>query len=510
MLSEIKSIPTDIKQLYQEYVNKITSVVDIQMANTLLSWDKEVYLPKKAAARRAQQQSTLAGVAHEMLIDPKFGELLKTLHQQKDLLTPEQRCNIKYALKAYQQDLKFDKTFVKRRSKLVSATYHAWVAAREANDFYHEYADALAQLVELKQEEAEIIGYEEHPYDALMDRYEEGAKVADLDVLFKDVREQLVGFVAKLRAQPQVNNDFLRKHYDKDKQWNYGLKVLEKMGYDFAAGRQDISRHPFTINTAATDVRVTTRIDENNFGSMTWSCIHEGGHALYEQGLLDENYALPMGRYISLGIHESQSRLWENNVGRSLPYWKANYAELQQLFPENLEHVTLKDFYQGINKTEPSFIRVESDELHYHFHIAIRYEVEKRLIDGTLKVKDLPQFWNRMYKEYLDLDVPDDKTGVLQDIHWAHGSIGYFATYSLGSFYAAQFFAQANKEIPDLIQQIENGDTSQLLAWLREKIHRHGKLYTAQELCQRITGEPLNFKYFMDYAREKYGTIYQV
>ncbi|MFK7933859.1 MAG: carboxypeptidase M32 [Saprospiraceae bacterium] len=501
---------TTTNTLYQQLTQTLVKINDIDMANTVLGWDKEVYLPAKGAARRTQQQSTLAGIAHEMFTDPKVGDLLEQLHARRDELDARQQCNVKYAREAYQNRTRFDKTFVERQTKLVSETYHAWVAARKANDFKHQYADALGKLVELKREEAEIRGYEEHPYDALMDIFEPGAKVSELDVLFKDVREQLVDFVGQIRKQPQVENVFLHKHYDKDKQWKYGLEVLKNMGYDFDAGRQDISHHPFTTNFSSQDVRVTTRVDERNFGSMTWSCIHEGGHALYEQGLPDADYGLPTGQFVSLGIHESQSRLWENNVGRSLPYWKANYGALQSLFSENLSGVSVHDFYQGINKIEPSLIRVESDELHYHFHVAIRYEIEKRLLDGSLQAADLADCWNAMYKEYLGLDVPNDNTGVLQDIHWAHGSLGYFATYSLGSFYAAQFFAQAEKAIPNLIQQIESGDTSALLAWLREHVHQHGKLYTAQELCERITGEPLNFKYFMEYARTKYGAIYRL
>lgn len=299
-------------------------------------------------------------------------------------------------------------------------------------------------------------------------------------------------------------------YYNKDKQWQYGLAVLKQMGYDFDAGRQDISSHPFTVNFNAQDVRVTTRIDENNFSDMLWSCIHEGGHALYEQGLLPENYGLPAGEAISLGIHESQSRLWENNVGRSLTYWKVHYPKLQTIFPENLKNVSVGAFYKAMNQVKPSLIRTNADELTYHTHIMIRFEIEKLLIEGTLKVKDLPEYWNTKYKEYLGVNVTDDAHGVLQDIHWSHGGFGYFPTYSLGSFYAAQFYTQATKDIPTLETEIEKGNTLPLLNWLRSKVHKHGKYYTAEELCINITGEKLNFNHFMNYANKKYAGIYEL
>ena len=484
-------------------------LADVEYSIGILSWDKEVNLPEKGARFRSQQIATLAGIAHDIFTDKKFGEQLRELVEQKEQLSEQEAKNILLTLKDYERSNKFQKEFIVRQSQAVSKAYHAWRAARDANDF-SIYQNALAELITIKKEAAAIIGYAEHPYDAFIEEFEPGMTVASLDVLFKDVREQLVDFVAMIRAQAPVDNAFLHRFYSKNKQWDFGIEQLKAMGYDFASGRQDLSPHPFTINFSPEDVRVTTRIDEYNFGSMTWSCIHEGGHALYEQGLPIENYGLPLGRYISMGIHESQSRLWENNVGRSLAYWKAHYPALKNLFSENLAHVNVHQFYKGINCIEPSLVRVESDELHYHFHILIRYELEKALLENSIEVKDLRDAWNQKYKEYLDLEVLDDNQGVLQDIHWAHGSLGYFPTYSLGSFYAAQFFHQAKKDVPNLLEQIERGDSRQLLQWLRENIHQHGRAYTAEELCKKITGEPLNFKYFMDYAKEKFGEIYNV
>jgi len=243
---------------------------------------------------------------------------------------------------------------------------------------------------------------------------------------------------------------------------------------------------------------------------MIWSCIHEGGHALYEQGILSENYGLPFGETISLGIHESQSRLWENNVGRSLAYWKKNFNSLKLIFPDKLSNISALDFYKAANNVKPSLIRTNADELTYHLHVLIRFEIEKSLIEGSVSVKDLPTIWNSKYKEYLNIDVPSDSQGVLQDIHWSHGSFGYFPTYTIGSFYAAQFYSQALKEIPNLESEIENGNMINLLNWLRLKIHKHGKKYDAQDLCIKVTGKKLEFKYFMQYAKEKYSEIYSI
>lgn len=491
---------------YNLYVQKMRKIADVRHSISVLNWDKEVNLPTKGSQARSRQVATLAGIAHEMSIDKELGSLLNTLHKGNHL-NEQQRRNIELSHEDYQKSTKYSTNFVIRLSETTSEAYHAWLKARQENDFAF-FKEPLSALVDIKKEEAQLLGYKNHPYDALMDIFEPGANTADTDILFKDVREQLVDFVRRIREKPQVDDSFMRKFYPKDQQWKLGVDMLKKMGYDFEAGRQDISEHPFTTNFASSDVRVTTRIDENDFGNMLWSCIHEGGHALYEQGLPEEQYGLPLGNFLSLGIHESQSRLWENNVGRSLPYWKANYQELQSMFPDNLKAVSLMDFYKAMNRVNPSFIRTESDELHYHFHILIRYEIEKGLIEGSLQSDDLRDIWNDKYKEYLNIDVPDDKHGILQDIHWSHGSFGYFPTYSMGSFYAAQLHKQAQKDIPNLIQQTEQGNHTDLLAWLRENIHQYGRFYTTDELCKRITGEKLNFRYFMEYAEEKYSGIY--
>ena len=492
---------------YQTYVETLQKKADIDYASAVLSWDKETYMPEKGARFRSRQVATLSGLAHEIFTDPKFGALLSEINSSSNVLNERQKRNVELSLKEYNRVKKLDSDFVVRRSKAVSNAYHSWIDARKANDF-QVYKEALSDLVDIKREETELIGFDKHPYDALLDEFEPGMTVEKLDRLFQDVRNQLVDFVRKLESRKQNDNSFLKKFYPKDKQWQFGLELLKNMGYDFEKGRQDISPHPFTVNFSPEDVRVTTRVDENDFANMTWSCIHEGGHALYEQGLPIEEYGLPLGTYLTVGIHESQSRLWENHIGRSRDYWTFHYPKLQNLFPENLSKVSLDDFYRGINRVKPNLIRTEADELHYHFHIMIRYEIEKMLIEGKVDVESLSKIWNEKYDEYLGVKVIDDKMGILQDVHWAHGVFGYFPTYSIGSFYAAQFYFQACKDIPNLFELIQNGDTSVLLEWLRKKVHKFGKQHNAEELCKLITGEPLNFKYFMDYCTKKYNYLY--
>ncbi len=492
---------------YQDYKSHLSKVADVEYAISVLNWDQEVFMPEKGAKHRAQQISTLSGIAHELSTNVEFGKLLIKL--SKEYLSEIEHLNVKESLKNYERNNKFTTAFVQQMSKAISEAFIAWQEAKQKSDF-SIFSPKLKALVKLKREECELLGYSKHPYNAQLDLYEPGATVEDLDVLFNDVKKELVPFVKQIANAKQNSESLMFNYYDKNKQLSYTEELLAQMGYDFKAGRQDISSHPFTTNFGPLDVRVTTRVDENNLNEIMWSSIHEGGHALYEQGLLEENYGLPAGSYLSLGIHESQSRLWENNVGRSLGYWKHNYKRLQEVFPDNLNQYSAEDFYKAMNIVQPSLIRTSADELTYHFHVLIRYEIEKELISGAIEVEDLPKIWNKKYKDYLNIDVPNDAKGVLQDIHWSHGSFGYFPTYSIGSFYAAQFFNQAKKEINNLEQQIENGELIPLLNWLREKIHIHGRLFAANELCEKITGEKLNFKHFLDYAKTKYNKLYQL
>ncbi len=501
-------IVTSSADLYNDYREQMRKIADVKNALAVLQWDQETYLPVKGASFRGQQIATLSELSHQLFTEKKLGDVLEELVLRNDLSKKEKK-NVEISLEDYNKQKKFTSSFVREMSEAVSRSFHAWITARKENNFSFFEKD-LDALIQLKKQEANLLGYANHPYDALLDEYEKGCTVSMLDNIFNEIKEPLKALLDKIMAAKQVDDSFLKQHYPKQQQWDFGMDIIKQLGFDFEAGRQDISEHPFTTSFNKNDVRITTRIDENDFSNMLWSCIHETGHALYEQGLPESEYGLPSGEYTSLSIHESQSRLWENNVGRSLPFWQYHYPSLQKIFSSQLKNINAEDFYKGINKVEPSLIRTESDELTYHFHVMIRYEIEKLLIEDNLLTKDIPAYWNEQYQKYLGVHVTDDKNGCLQDVHWSHGSFGYFATYSLGSFYAAQFYNAAEKTEPQLSTYIKNGENSFLLNWLRENIHQYGKMFKSEELCLNACGEKLNIKNFLEYLLDKYTKIYNL
>jgi carboxypeptidase Taq len=494
--------------LYNQYKDTLQKIADIKYASAVLQWDQETYLPFKGNDARGRQIATLNEIVHEKFTDEKLGGLLNELSSANDLSSNQKR-NVELSLEDYNRNRKVPAVFVRKMSEAVNKSFHAWIDARKENNFA-SFAKPLHDIIELKKQEADYLGYDKHPYDALMNDYDKGLTTTITDRLFADLHPQVTELLQKISAKPQVDDSFLHQHFDKTKQWNTGIEILKRMHFDFDAGRQDVSEHPFTTNFSSKDVRITTRIDENDFSTMLWSCIHEGGHALYEQGLPADEYGLPLGEYCSLSIHESQSRLWENCVGRGLPFWKHNFAFLQKQFPEQLNKISTEAFYKGINKVRPSLIRTEADELTYHFHVMIRYEIEKLLIAGSLKTADIPAYWNELYKKHLGITVPDDKQGCLQDVHWSHGSFGYFATYSIGSLIAAQFYAEIKSSVNNFESALEAGNNEHLIKWLRENIYKFGRHFNSNQLCEKATGEELNSSHFSDYAAKKYGTIYEI
>ncbi len=489
---------------YFVYKEKMQKIADVKYAAAVLQWDQETYLPAKGAAARARQLATLNETAHVMSTDESLGQLLNSLAGAEGLSVSEKK-NVALTLEEYNKQKKFSAAFVREMSEAASAAFYAWIEARKQNDF-KVFQPKLEDIVRLKKQETDILGYEGHCYNSLLNEYEKGATVQMLDNVFDKIATPLKGLMVQ-KQQATHDDAFLHLFYDRRQQWEWGMYLVKELGFDLEAGRQDISEHPFTTNFSAKDVRITTRIDEHDFANMTWSCIHEVGHALYEQGLPDEEYGLPSGEYASLGIHESQSRLWENCVGRSKPFWKHYLSKLQQYFPEQLSPISLDQFFKAINKVSPSLIRTEADEISYHFHVRIRYYIEKELLEGALNVRDIPGRWNDLYKQDLGVTVPDDKQGCLQDVHWSHGGFGYFPTYSLGSFYAAQFYNKAVEDIAGLEEQIACGNTTPLLDWLRQNIHRHGKSLTSEELCERVTGKKLDTDEFMAYVKKKHGLV---
>jgi carboxypeptidase Taq len=492
--------------LYDHYRSKMRLIADVRNANAVLQWDQETNLPPKGASFRGQQISTLSEISHRLFSEEELGNLLQDLLGRDDLSAGQKR-NVQLTHEDYVKNKKYSSEFVRALSEQVNKAFHSWIEARKKNAF-SVYEKDLDALIALKKQEADILGFEHHPYNALVNEYEKGATVELLDRTFTHLLPTLKDLLDKIAASPQVDDSFLQQEFPKKNQWDWSMELIKKLNFDFEAGRQDISEHPFSISFNRNDVRITTRVDETDFGNMTWSCIHETGHGLYEQGLPEEHYGLPLGEACSYSIHESQSRLWENNVGRGLPFWQHFYPMLLSHFPKQFDRVDVTQFFKGINKVQPSFVRTEADEITYHFHVYIRYELEKKLIEGSISTKDIPAFWNEHYKKYLGVDVPDDKKGCLQDVHWSHGSFGYFPTYSLGSFYAAQFYTAAKLQVKDLETNIKAGDLQPLLLWLRDRVHQKGRFFTSEQLCKEITGTTLDVSYFMNYLLDKYVSIY--
>jgi carboxypeptidase Taq len=494
------------KNLYNQYKTSLQKIADIKYASAVLQWDQETYLPKNGNDARGRQIATLNELAHEQFTDAKFGNILNELSTIEDLSENEKR-NVQLSLEDFNKSKKLPSSFVRQMSEAINSSFHAWIQARKENNF-SIFEKPLQEIINLKKQEADLLGYVHHPYDALMNDYDKGLTTTIVDKLFADLRPQLSNLLSKIASEPQVDNTMLHQHFNKDAQWDVGIEILKRMHFNFDAGRQDISEHPFTTNFSSTDVRVTTRVDENDFGNMLWSCIHEGGHALYEQGLPAAEYGMPLGEYCSLSIHESQSRLWENCVGRGQAFWKYNYPLLQEKFQKQFEYKSDEQFYNAINKVQPSLIRTEADELTYHFHVMIRYEIEKLLIEDAITAKDIPAYWNEHYQKYLGITVPNDLLGCLQDVHWSHGSFGYFATYSIGSLYAAQFFDTIKKQHANLETEITIGNSTSIWQWLQNNIYKYGRYYNSEELCKKVTGMELDSKFFVDYATKKYGQIY--
>jgi len=494
--------------LYAAYAEQMQRIADVRNAAAVLQWDQETYLPARGAHYRGQQISTLTEMAHQLFSAESLGGLLKDLDEKGDL-PPAQRTNVSLTLADYTKNKKYTSRFVRKLSDQTNKCFHSWIEARKHNSFALFSTD-LATLIDLKKEEADLLGYEGHPYNALLDEFEKGATVASIDKTFSGLLPALQELLAKIRKQPIIDDGFLKQHFPKSNQWDWGMYLVKELNFDLTAGRQDISEHPFSISFNPSDVRITTRIDTSDFGNMTWSCIHETGHALYEQGLPAEGYGLPAGEACSYSIHESQSRLWENHVGRGSSFWRFYYPQLQSHFPGQLGSTSPEEFYRGINRVQPSLIRTEADEINYHFHVYIRYELEKQLIAGSLKTGEIPGYWNEQYQKLIGVTVPDDRNGCIQDVHWSHGSFGYFPTYSLGSFYAAQFYACAGEQIPQLEQDINSGNTRSLLQWLRDGIHAKGRAGTSEDLCRTVTGKGLDVSYFVQYLLDKYQTIYNL
>ena len=492
---------------YEVLKVKLNELKDIESAISILAWDQEVNLPAGSVRRRATQMASLNGLQHETELND-LPSILDAAEAQ-DGLSPIQKANLKEIRRALTRSTKLPTEYIKQLSMASSAAHASWVQAKKASDF-SLFEPALTAIVDLKRKEAEYVGYEENPYDALMDYYEAGMKAATVKQIFSEFKAEMGNTLEKVLAAPSPDADFLLHKISHQDQIAFGKKVVQKLGYDFQHGRLDISAHPFSISFGPEDVRITTVVDEQDINAMLYSTIHEAGHGMYEQGLSPDAYGFPQGEACSLSIHESQSRLYENNLSRSLPFWEYWFEDLAALYPDKLKGKTPEDIFRASNLIKPGLVRIFSDELTYHFHIMLRFEIENALLNKEVEVKDLPAFWNEKIRSYLHLEVPSDAKGVLQDIHWAHGSFGYFPTYSLGSFYAAQFMAKAKASIPGLDDEFRKGNFKPLNSWLTSNIYDKGKLMFSNDLCKEATGEPLNIKYFAEYMKDKLGRVYNI
>lgn len=487
----------------------LAEAMDLLYVYELLSWDQQTNMPPEAAETRGQLSGTVERLYHLRVSSPELGQLLEDLKSEVENLDPDSDDArlYKVTLREYERRTKVPPEFVTELAETIGVAYSAWERAKSENNFPH-FQPYLEKIVSLQRNFANFFVPYDHIYDPLLAIYEPGIKTLEVKEIFNALRPQQVELIRQIASMPQVDDKPLHQYFDPQKQWEFGVEVITKFGYDWKSGRQDQAPHPFTVGLGHGDVRITTRIIPDYIGSALFSTMHECGHALYDMGIDLSLERTLLAGVKSLAVHESQSRMWENLVGRSLPFWQYFYPRLQKTFPGKLDDVSLDAFYKGINKVEPSLIRVEADEATYNLHIMLRMELEIALIEGSLEVKDLPEAWNLRMKEYLGLKPENDKEGVLQDVHWAHGYFGYFSTYALGNLISLQLWECINKDIPDLDDQFKRGEFGALLAWLREKVHRHGAKFDAQELVQRITGSKIDSAPYMRYLRNKYQDIY--
>ncbi len=488
----------------------LTEIYDLERTEALLSWDQLVMMPPGGAAARGRQMALLSKLAHEKKIAPELGRLLEELQPLATSLPAEsdEACLIKVATRDYQKAMKVPASFMGELSEHIAATYEAWVKAREAENF-GVVAPLFGRTLEFSQQLAEFQGDYQHVADPLIDVVDEGFTVAMIRPLFTELRNRLKPLVERIAASQPVEDSCVKKYFPEAGQLQFGKEVITKYGFDFSRGRDDLSVHPFTTSFSIGDVRITTRIKLNDLNDALFSTLHEAGHGLYEQGFAKELEGTPLASGASSGMHESQSRLWENLVGRSRGFWEHFYPRLQEIFPEQLGKVSLETFYRAINKVEPSLIRTEADEVTYNLHVMIRFELELQLLEGTLSVKDLPEAWNEMYRNYLGIVPKNYQQGVLQDIHWYGGTIGgAFQCYTLGNIMSAQIFAAALAAQPQIKTEISQGEFATLRNWLTKNVYRHGRKFSAAELIQMATGKPLTIEPYFKYLENKYQEIY--
>jgi len=500
------------EEAYKELVKRSEEVQLIGSCASVLHWDEQTYMPQAGSEYRAEQSAYLAGLAHKKAVDPKIGELLDILEKSpymKDEYS-DQAVNVRETRYEYDKNVKIPQELVEEITRATTIAQGVWIEARKENNF-KKFLPHLEKIIKLNLQVADHLGYKKEAYDALLDNYEPGATAESIGKVFDGFRAELVDLVKAIsESSRKPDMSIIEREYPVDRQKLFSQSAAAAIGFDFRTGRLDISAHPFTTGLGPKDTRITTRYNPNHFAQAFFGVMHEAGHGIYDQGLDRAYHGTPRGDSVSLGIHESQSRMWENLVGRSKSFWKHFFPRAQQMFPENLSNVAFDDFYFAINDVRPSLIRVEADEVTYNLHILLRFEMERAFLRGEITPRDVPEAWNEKFTNYFGITPPNDADGCMQDIHWPAGYIGYFPTYTLGNLYAAQFFAKAKDDIRYLEDQFAVGNFSELFQWLRNNIHVHGKKYRAEKLVEVVTGKPLSHKPAMDYLRMKFGELYDL
>lgn len=494
---------------YEQLVNRLTDVQNLQRTAAVLEWDQQTQMPPGGAESRAAQLATITRLGHELFVADETAHLLEAAATEikgADYDSAEASL-VRVVQQDYDEQVKLPSALVARIAQVTALAHEKWAKARQNNDF-KAFLPSLQEIVNLQIEAAEHLGYTEHPYDALLGQYERGITTAQVKAIFDGHRPQLVELIAAVSAnQDRVSDTVLHQAFDIETQKEFALFVVQAFGFDFERGRQDIAVHPFCTNFSRDDVRITTRFESNFLNPALFGMMHEAGHGMYEQGSAAalDNTMLAGGT--SLAVHESQSRMWENIVGRSKGFWSWALPKLQTAFPQ-LKGTDLDTFYAAINKVEPSFVRVEADEATYNLHIMLRFGLEVDMIAGKVDLARLPQEWNERFEAYLGIVPPNDTLGVLQDVHWSMGLVGYFATYALGNLLSVQYYNRALKDHPAIPDEIASGKFDTLLTWLNQNIHQHGRKYTSAELTQRVTGEAMQSSDYIHYLQQKFGAIY--
>lgn len=496
---------------YNALKTRLAEIGHINKTMAVLGWDQQCYMPPGGAHERANQFAVLGKLSHEMFVADETRKLLEGAETEAEGLDSEtdERLTLRAVRRSFDKSVKIPSSLVAEMGMETALAHEIWVKARQESD-WKQFAPKLEKLLDLTRQAAEYLGYEDRAYDALLDQYEPGMKTAEVEKVFNELRPGLVDLVKTLAAAPVIDDSVLRRDYTEEGQRAFSDFVIRKLGFDFERGRLDTAVHPFCTSFSRGDVRITTRYDKNWLPCALMGSIHETGHALYEQGFDPKDDDTPLSDSASLGFHESQSRLWENIVGRSRAFWNVYLPDLKKTFPGVLDDVDVATFYRALNKVEPSLIRVEADEVTYNLHIMLRFELEKALVDGSLAVKDVPEAWNEKMRDYLGVTPPNDAEGCLQDVHWSGASFGYFPTYALGTLLSAQLYERALKDNPTIATDLEKGEFGSLLSWLREKVHRPGRRYLPAELVERVCGEPPQSRSYLNYLNTKFKDVYGV